>query len=165
MTDPKGCLDVLMTPPETEGDRGVMMLTDSTFETLSSFQHHTQYLQIHFTCCQHTGVISEKTGTQRSSFISCPCHEALNNIMTYCSECRRLLSLGFVGLCMGGLLFPSASALCRSLSTVPALLGSAHCCVASGVKQQAHQSHPESRPGTVRKGCCVIGLAFERCVA
>lgn len=69
----------------------------------------------------------------------------------------------FPGLCMGGFLFPFASSAFTSLILC---LAEMHCCVACvasccGPSRVA----PEARPESVRKGCCVIGLAFERHVA
>lgn len=140
--------------------------TDFTFERCS-FQRNTQHLWIQWLI---TPAINQQRLFERrlfvlSSFVQRQCCEALNKILTYYCEFRQLLSLGFVGLCMGGLLFPLPPPLPRSPSSVLALFGSAHCCVACGVKQQVHQSHPEARPRTVREDCCVIGLAFERHVA
>lgn len=59
----------------------------------------------------------------------------------------------------------ASSILSRSPASVLGLFGIIRCCVSGGVKQQAHQSHPEARPGTVRKDRHAIGLAFERRIA
>ena len=140
--------------------------TDLTFETGSFSTLHAVSANpaTPKTCCPHTFVFFYFIW----AFILCAESVAwrIKYNSTFCSELRRRLSLGFVASCMGGLFFLPVPVFSRSPSSAPpAQFGTAHCCVARGVKQQVHQSHPEARPGTVRKDGYVIGLALERHVA
>lgn len=97
-------------------------------------------------CCQHTVTISSSFWLFFDSFVQMQC----------CEAWRLLKSIPAQPL------WACVWAVCyfRCL-----LHSSPRCFVACGVEQRVQRSHPEARPGTVRKDCCVIGLAFERHVA
>lgn len=105
---------VQMTIPEKKGETG----QEATIKLIWPLKNilfnstHTVSVNPVAHCCQHP-VACCKENVNRwkdvfvlSAFVQTQCHEALNKILTYCSEFRWLLSLSFVGLCMGGLLFP-----------------------------------------------------------
>lgn len=120
------------------------------------------------TCYQHTMVISETTWKEvfvPSSFVHSQCHDALNKIILQWTETavEPLLywfMYGWFVICV------ASPAFSRFPSSVRALFGSAHCCVACGVMQQVYQSRSRSQAWNREKRllCDWISFWAPRCL-